>query len=304
MKRPRRDPDEGSRPSAARLYGLLCLMIFFWSANFIVAKFLLRHIPGVMVAGMRTTMAGVMMVALYSWNRRNDKRSWTWAEAPKLALLGLSGVAGNQLAFVLGIERTSVTHAALVIALTPLVVLVTASVIGQERLTGRKILGMAVAIGGIGVLQQSHTVGAPSSPLGDFFILLAALTFGLYTVFGKPQVLKHGSTTMTMFAYVTGAIVLLPLTLYQSSQHPLSGLTAIDWLSLLYMSLFSSIAGHLIYAYALKHMDASRVSAVSYLQPLTATVLAIPTLGEPLSGSIVSGGLLVLAGVYLTEHAP
>ena len=250
-------------------------------------------------------MSAVFITALYRWNTRHEARTWTWRQAPKLALLGLAGVALNQLAFVLGVERTSVAHAALVIALTPLVVLVTAAAIGQERLTLRKAGGMAVAIAGIGVLQHSHSAGgSPSSLLGDFFIFLAALTFGVYTVFGKEQLRRHGSMTITTFAYVTGALVLAPMTLYQVSLHPLGNLTAVDWWSLLYMSLISSIAGQLIYAYALKHMAASRVSAASYLQPLTATMMAAPLLGETVSGSILSGGLLVLAGLYLTEHAP
>jgi drug/metabolite transporter (DMT)-like permease len=58
----------------------------------------------------------------------------------------------------------------------------------------------------------------------------------------------------------------------------------------------------LIYYYALTHIPASRVSAFSYLQPLLATVLAIPFLGETPSASMVTGGCLVLAGVFVAER--
>jgi drug/metabolite transporter (DMT)-like permease len=68
------------------------------------------------------------------------------------------------------------------------------------------------------------------------------------------------------------------------------------------MAIFPSVLGYLIYCYALTKMPASRVSAFSYLQPLLATILAVPMLGEPVSGSLAGGGALILAGVYVTER--
>jgi drug/metabolite transporter (DMT)-like permease len=70
----------------------------------------------------------------------------------------------------------------------------------------------------------------------------------------------------------------------------------------MYMAVFSSIVAHVIYYWALSHLPASRVASFSYLQPLVATVLAVPALGEPVTPPVVAGGALVLAGVWLTER--
>jgi drug/metabolite transporter (DMT)-like permease len=68
------------------------------------------------------------------------------------------------------------------------------------------------------------------------------------------------------------------------------------------MAIFPAVLSTLIFYYALTYIPASRVSAVLYLQPLVATLLAIPTLGEPVTWALAFGGILVLSGVYLTER--
>ena len=69
------------------------------------------------------------------------------------------------------------------------------------------------------------------------------------------------------------------------------------------MAVFAGVLAYLIYYYALQHIPASRVSAVSYLQPLGATVLAELLLGEIVTATLLIGGILVLTGVYVTERA-
>jgi drug/metabolite transporter (DMT)-like permease len=59
---------------------------------------------------------------------------------------------------------------------------------------------------------------------------------------------------------------------------------------------------YLIFYHALSHISASRVSAFAYLQPLIATVIAVPTLGEYPSGALLAGGILVLSGVCMAER--
>jgi drug/metabolite transporter (DMT)-like permease len=102
-------------------------------------------------------------------------------------------------------------------------------------------------------------------------------------------------------AFVGAARVLAPLTVYMAWDG-LGRVSAAGWLSLLYMALFPSMVCYLIYAYALEHIPASRVSLFSYVQPVLATSLAIPALGERLGVGLVAGGALVFTGVWLAER--
>jgi len=223
-----------------------------------------------------------------------------------LIYLGLFGVALNQLFFILGLSRTSVAHSAIIIGLTPIFVLLIGALSRIEHITFRKAAGMMTALAGVLILQLFPPAGVPKSAgptlVGDFLILLASLTFSLFTVFGKRVSKQHSTVTVNTFAYVGGALALAPATLWQAFRFTFAQVSAAGWLSLLYMALFPSVVCYLIYYYALTHITASRVSAFSYLQPLLATLMAVFLLGERVTFALVVGGAVILAGVYLTER--
>ncbi|MDX2151498.1 MAG: DMT family transporter [Bryobacteraceae bacterium] len=288
------------RPSPFELYGLIALMVFVWALNFIVGKYALRDFDPLSLACLRTTLAGVLILPLYLAKTRGRKRSWGRGDLPALIMLGVFGVALNQIFFVFGLNRTSVAHAAIVIGLTPIIVLSLAALRGLEKFTLRKVLGMAVAVAGVAALQKNGGSGATFT--GDMLILLAAVAFSVFTVFGKESTSVHGSVTVNTFAYVGGSLLLAPLTYVSARGFLFEQVTAAGWLSLLYMAVFPSVVAYLIYYWALAWIPASRLSAFSYLQPLLATLMAIPLLGEQVTLSLMIGGALVLAGVWLTER--
>jgi len=80
---------------------------------------------------------------VYLWRRLRapDGGEWTREELPALFLLGVAGVGLNQLFFVTGLARTSVAHASLLMGMTPVLVLVMATSLGQEKLRARKLVG-------------------------------------------------------------------------------------------------------------------------------------------------------------------
>jgi drug/metabolite transporter (DMT)-like permease len=133
-------------------------------------------------------------------------------------------------------------------------------------------------------------------------MLLAALSFALFTVFGKEVTAQYSTITMNTYAYVSGAVVLLPLTLWEAARAPLAHVSAGGWLAAIYMALFPSVIAYLIYYHALAHMTASRLSAFSYLQPVFAAIMGVAILGESLGAPEIAGGLVILAGVYTAER--
>ena len=293
----------GARPSDGRLYLLLLLMIVFWSLNYVVVKAVVREFSPLFVAGLRTVFAGAFILPIYLWKESGNKDVWKWKEFRILAGLGICGVVLNQLLFVIGLSRTSVAHAAIIIAMTPMLVLLLASTIGQERLTVRKSLGMAVALGGVAVVQLARTQLAVVTVLGDVLMFLAALALAIFTVFGKRVSKRYSGVVVNGFAYVGGAVALLPVTVWAGLDSELSNVSVTAWLGVLYMAIFSSVISYLIYYHALTYIAASRVSAFSYLQPLAAIILAIPLLHERVTAPLVVGGALVLTGVFVTERA-
>jgi drug/metabolite transporter (DMT)-like permease len=273
------------------------LVTLLWSFNFITSKVAMRQWNPVLLTGCRTTLALVLCLPLY-W--RDGPHYWTWPVFWRFFGLGTLGMAANQLFFAMGVKRTSVSHGALIVGMTPVFVYLLSCAVGQEPFRPKKLIGMAVALSGIAVLQSKTMGGA--SLTGDALVLLGCLTFTVFTVFSKPY-----SGTLSPIATVTlnflGAVVFLaPATITLSMDFPFRQLLPISWLCLLFMAAVPSVLCFLLYYQVLKHLPASKLTTFTYLQPVLASGMAIPLLGEVLSISLLTGGLMILLGVYLTER--
>jgi drug/metabolite transporter (DMT)-like permease len=294
------------RPAPALLYGAIAAMVLFWSANFVVGKLALREFPAGLLAGLRTTFAAAIAFPIYLWRRSNPKpfsgKSRRRPAVGSFLLLGLTGVAANQAFFVLGLSRTSVAHSALLIGLTPVMVLLLAAAGRMEKLTAAKLAGMAIALGGVAVLNASPSKTANASLAGDILTLSGAACFAIFTIISKRVTCGVDGITVTAAAYGSGAIMMAPVTLWHSLPFDYASVTITGWASVLYMAAFPSVVCYLIFYWVLMYIPASRVSAFSYAQPLIATLMAVPVLGESVTLAVAGGGALVLLGVALTER--
>ncbi len=276
-------------------------MTFFWSINYVIAKIALRAFPPMLIGPLRAAVAALLLAPVYFWSRMRSESSdrWDWRELTTLSVLGVFGITLNQVFFVLGMNRTSVAHAALVIATTPLQVMALAAMRGQERITVPKAMGMLTAVGGIAILNLGRTA-QNATFLGDFFVFLAAFSFSLYTVFGKEVTRRHDSLTVNSLGYFAGAVAGAPLLVQQSYDFDFAGVPASGWWALAYMAVLSSVVCYMIFYYGLKHLPATRVAAFSYVQPVIAAAAGLAVLREPITLPVGLGGLLVLSGVWLT----
>lgn len=288
------------------VYGLVCLMTFIWGINFVIAKISLRYFPALMIGPLRAVFAALLMLPLYFVNQRhNPRRSepWTWRELPLIATLGVCGITLNQIFFIAGMDQTSVSHGALVIATTPIVVLLLARLRGQETLTARAAGGMILAFSGVAALNLGPGKDAHGATLaGDILVFLAGFTFALFAVFGKEITRRHDTVTVTTLGYTSGAIAGLPLLWWLARDFDLAAVPLEGWFWILYLAALPSVAGYMIFYYAMTHLPASRVAAFSYAQPVIAAAAGLAVLGEPITATVAAGGALVLAGVWLTNR--
>ncbi len=292
--------DSGSRkPSAALLYALLTLMVGFWAVNFVVARVALRDFPPLLAASIRALLAGMVLLPLYLWKGRQlDKEPWTAKDVPVLFGLGVIGVTFNQVLFLLGLNRTSTTHAAIITGLMPLQVLVISMLLRAERMSLWRASGMLVAITGVGVLQTVHDPHGRATLLGDALVFLSGTAFATFAVLSKKLTQKHGGLTINTFGFLGGGLVIV----WELRHFDLAQPSVAGWLAVAYMAVFPSAVAYLIFYYALTYIPASRVSTFSYLQPVMATLLGVFLMGDHISSALVAGGGLVLTGVFLTER--
>ncbi len=285
------------------LYSLIMLMVTLWASNFIVGKVALQEFPAILLGSLRIIFAGVFLAPIY-WLKKPSvpPAHPMWKDVPLLIALAFFNT-GNQIAFVAGLSLTSVAHSAMLIGLSPILVLLIAAAVKQERITGMKAAGMGIALAGVALLV-SQAQGRPGGAtlLGDALVFLAALGFAAFTVLGKRATVRHSSLAVNAFAFIGSALALVPFVWWRFRTFAFDHVTAAGWSSVIYMAVFPSVVCYLIYYYALTRVPASRVSAFSYLQPPLAAAMGVLFLGEHITTPLVAGGTVIFTGVVLTER--
>jgi drug/metabolite transporter (DMT)-like permease len=278
-------------------------VLLVWSVNYIVGKITLTHMDALTLASFRMELVAAMLLVIYFAQRRRTplraRDVWTFA------YLGFFGYAVNQGCFVIGLGHTTSEHSVVIIAAAPILILLLASAAKLERLTAPKILGMVVCFCGVVLLETDQ--GSPAhSPLlaGDLITLAGTLGFSIYTVLGKRVARAYDTISMNTFNAVVGAALLSPLAVRQGLRLDWHAVGWVGWTGLLYMAALSAVVGYLLFYWLLRHMEASRVVAVNYFQPVVVFLLSIPILGEHPNGRLLASAALVLLGVYLAERVP
>jgi len=285
------------------MHVLMLVGTFFWASNIIAGKFALRGMSAPALAQVRVTGAGVIFaIAFLLWPNRPPLRlagrDWGY-----LVITGFVGITLNQIFFIGGIGRTSAAHAALIIALGPVMVLILSCAMRLEVLTILKSIGAAIAFTGVVVLTTSKTQpGAAVTLRGDIYMLLGTAVFAYYTILLKKVATQYDSLSLNTVLFIFGAAFMLPFSARALLAVRWTALPADAWWGIAFLVICGSVLAYLIYAFALTELTATRVAAFNYLQPVIAAALGAWLLGEALTARVLAGGGLILAGVYLTER--
>lgn len=305
----------GRAPNRTVMAASIGLVVVVWAVNFIAAKIGLRYLPAVTMASFRVVLAGLSMVPAYlicsrlpsfADARRARSQGFAGRDLWTFLYLGFFGVVVNQMCFTMGLRYTSVGHAAVIVGMGPIYTLVLAVVFRLERATWHKVVGMAIAFSGVAMLASENGI-SPHSPslLGDAITMTGSIGFATYAVLGKRVAGKYDALTMAAFNHFAGAILILPVALHQArALGPISRWSTIPWqgwAAVLYMAVCSSAMAYLLYFWLLRYLEASQLSAFTYLLPVLAVILGILWLGERGSAMQIAGGVLALAGVYWVE---
>lgn len=291
-------------PHPLLLYGLLTVMVLLWAGNYVVAKAGFHEVDGLTIGVLRVLIAAIFLVpihAAYRW-RHPLRRPLRWRDFAMFGCLGLF-VGLNQLLFIYGLSYTTVEHSALIIAIGPVIILLLAALAGLERLTISKLAGVALAFAGVTLLAAGRGFAASNPTLrGDLLTLGGSTAFSFYAVIGKHVTRRYDTMTLNSWSYFLGALLLTPLAFHQMAHTDWSRVGWIGWGSLFYIGLGPSLIGYLIWFWALRHLAASRMGVITYVQPVLGSVIGVYLLHEALTGHILLSGILVLAGVALVER--
>jgi drug/metabolite transporter (DMT)-like permease len=281
------------------------LAIVFWGVSFVVTKDVVREISPTTLIFSRAALGTLLLVGLLA-ARRQPALPPRSALAP-LALMAFVGVAFHQVLQAYALTLTSAVSAGWLIGLTPLWSAVLSAFLLRERLGAVKLAGLAVGFLGAALVVTRGELAARvlvlPSTRGDLLVLASTLNWALYTVIGHATIRRLGPLRTTAGAMALGWLMLAPVFVALAGWHDYARLSAAGWAGVLFLGVACSGLGYLFWYGALERIEASRVAAFLYLEPLVTLAAAVVLLGEPVRLTTVLGGLLVLGGVALVQSA-
>lgn len=240
-----------------------------YGINYVVAKGLM---PGAIGASGFILLRVMGAAALFWLLRAFRPKRVAWSDAGRLLLCAVFGVALNQLMFFHGLMRTAPINASIIMVATPILVLVLSGVLIGERITYMKMAGVLLgAAGALLLIFLKPTGGATGATThGDAFILINAISYGLYLVLVKPLMRKYTAVTVMSWCFLIGLLLVAPI--------GLSELVAVDWrllspmmiAAMAFVVVMVTFVAYLLNTWALGVVSPSVVGIYVYMQPVLA----------------------------------
>jgi len=270
-----------------------------FSGKAILAKLMYRHgVDAVQVIFWRMVLALPLFLALAWWAGRGkpafSPRDWG-------AVIGL-GFCGYYLASLLdfmGLQYISAGLERLILYLNPTLVLLLSVLLLGKRMAPRQGLAMALGYGGVAVVfgQELHFEGAHVA-LGAGLVFASAVSYAVYLVYSGQLVQRLGALRLTGAASSVACV--LAIAQLFVLREPAAALVpeTVLWLSLLNATL-CTFAPVLMVMMAIERVGATLAAQAGMVGPMSTVLMGVLLLGEPFTGWLVVGTVLVLAGVWL-----
>merc|ERR1711991_486970 len=218
-----------------------------------------------------TTLLFIAIFLIFIREKVNRK------DLPRLAVTGFFGVAMNQLFFFNGLELTSPINVGIIMTSTPILVVILSYFILKEKITILKAVGVFVgAIGAIALTTLGKEPGF-DSPMGDLFIFINALSFGIYLVIVKPLMSKYKPLTVITYNFIFGIgfILCYPGVWSDLSEAQFSLFPDVVWLKIGYVIFGATFLTYLLNIFAIKHVSPSVSGSYIYTQPMLVMIFTV-----------------------------
>ncbi|MDF2530252.1 MAG: protein of unknown function transrane [Gammaproteobacteria bacterium] len=284
---------------------LLAFSPLMWSGNFIVGRTMHAEVPPFALGFYRWILVVIILLPFVIKSLPSF-----WSEIKQhwfgLTCLSVLSIVINSPVFYLGLHFTTVINASLVYSTVPALILLLSAFLLKDSLTGLKLLAICISMLGIVIIM---TQGHPAILLklqfdrGDLFILMAALSWALFSVYLK--VFKTNLPPL-LFLFVTsviGSILLFPCYVIEHAMGYHSVFNLQTGMGLFYASAFSSVLGYTAWNLGIAKKGPATAGYFFNLLPVYSTILAVIFLGEQLHVYHIFGISFVLLGILLVNFS-
>lgn len=295
---------EAAHPPAWRPHVAAFAAITAWGLSFVATKVALEFLSPATVIFTRFAL-GVAVLHGILLARGLPLRPPA-GRLGSLVLMGFIGIFVHQMLQVHGLERTTAVRTGWLIGLIPIWSALIGATFLRERLGLRRVVGLVLGFAGAVLVVtrgrlSGELLGLPQTT-GDFLVLASTLNWAIFTAIGGGTIRELGSTRAITGSMLAGWILLTPLWVVRRGWEEYAALPASGWVAVLFLGLVCSGLAYLAWYEAMRRLPTTSVSAYLYLEPLVTLLAAVAWLGEPVAVTTITGGLVVLLGVYLVQR--
>jgi drug/metabolite transporter (DMT)-like permease len=240
---------------------------------------------------------------LWAWAwavRAQDQASGKRTDFARVLLLSGFFFASDMGIWHLSLHYTTVSNATLLSNLAPIVITLWMWGVHRVRFTRIFIGGMLLALIGAVLLVGPNAALGGAKLLGDGLGLSTALFYAGYQLAVKDARSQYSTARLMAWSTSVTALFLLPFALAMPG--PFWPIEAAGWMPLLGLALVAQIGGQTVISYAFAHLPVSLSSVSLLIQPLTAAIAAWVLFQEVIGPLQMTGGLLLLLGIYLSRR--
>jgi len=220
-------------------------------------------------------------------------------DIPIILFLGFLGFTVYQVALNYGEQTISAGVASLLVSTTPIFTALLAVVFYREKLGLWGWVGSLLGFCGVAFISVGSSTGGFSLNMGIIIVLIASLSESIYFVFQHRFLEKYGAIPFTMYAIWSGTIFMLIFSPGLGEAILNAPLNAT--LVTLYLGIFPTIIPYFTLAYVTSRTGAAEATSTLYLTSVFAFLIAWIWLGEVPHSSAITGGLITLAGVFISN---
>lgn len=286
----------------AMLVLVVCNLL--WAGTYVAGKIALRTLSPVELNALRFGIAGLIFLP-FLWRARGrvilDRTALL-----RLALLCLLGFVVNKALEFGGLDLTTASDTALLIAAEGVFTAIFGWMLLREAVRGWAVCGLLLAVLGVYLVVERGLVlphlGAGTRVVGDLLILAALVSEALYSVLGKSTLSRLPAIAVTAGGIVGSLAVWLPAAGVNLAAQGPPQPTPATWGAVLYLAIAGTVLAYLGWISALGHVRASTAAPTLFLQPLVGSMLAALILGERLGWASVAGGVLIVGGIWMVSR--
>lgn len=280
--------------------------VVVWGCTFVATKIALKDAQPETVVFLRFCM-GVIILAL-GVQLRGEWQPVSRRDLLKLAGLGFLGISFHQWLQSNGLVTSAASTTAWIVATSPVFIAILGWVVLRERSTWLQITGILLAFLGVLLVvtrgkMDLATIGHIGT-VGDLLILISAVNWAVFSVVSRGMLKRLPSALMMFYVMLFGLGFSSLLFFVKTGVGDITHLTSSGWLAMLVLGVLGSGLAYIAWYDALQNLSASQAGVFLNIEPLVTLLVAFFVLGEAITWASLSGGVVIIFGVWLVNRKP